>query len=210
MRRSFVAWRESEPRVVVGTGRLARRTVRTLRAVNWSGIQPVGLVEDEPHRNAGTDLPVLGVIAELPELVEKHHIEHVFIAVPAQSLRGCPPRLHSAFANGRGRATHRRPARDGRHDFHHDADSRHDRDWSAREPAPRPEHRRETRNGHPAVVAGDHSARPAYGRDCAHHQTDQPRPDSLPAGTLRPQRAVVHDAEVPARCASMRKQVDRR
>ena len=29
--------------LIVGTGRLARRTVRTLRVVNWSGIQTVGL-----------------------------------------------------------------------------------------------------------------------------------------------------------------------
>lgn len=68
--------------LIVGTGRLARRTVRTLRAVNWSGIQPVGYVEDEGHRGSGADLPVLGSLAELPELVEKHHIEHVFVALP--------------------------------------------------------------------------------------------------------------------------------
>ncbi len=68
--------------LVVGTGRLARRTVRTLRSVNWSGIQPVGYVEDEANRGSGADLPVLGAIAELPALVEKHHIEHVFVALP--------------------------------------------------------------------------------------------------------------------------------
>jgi Undecaprenyl-phosphate glucose phosphotransferase len=68
--------------LVVGTGRLARTTVRTLRVVRWSGIQPVGYVEDEGHRGSGTDLPVLGSIAELPALVERHHIEHVFVALP--------------------------------------------------------------------------------------------------------------------------------
>lgn len=68
--------------LIVGTGRLARRTVRTLRFVNWSGIQPVGYVEDEQNRGSGTDLPVLGSIAELPALVEKYHIEHVFVALP--------------------------------------------------------------------------------------------------------------------------------
>jgi Undecaprenyl-phosphate glucose phosphotransferase len=68
--------------LIVGTGRLARRTVRTLRAVNWSGIQPVGFVEDDGQRNPGCELPVLGAIAELPELVEKHHVEHVFVALP--------------------------------------------------------------------------------------------------------------------------------
>jgi Undecaprenyl-phosphate glucose phosphotransferase len=68
--------------LVVGTGRLARRTVRTLRVVNWSGIQPVGYVEDETHRGPATDLPVLGSIAELPMLVERFGVEHVFIALP--------------------------------------------------------------------------------------------------------------------------------
>lgn len=68
--------------LIVGTGRLARRTVRTLRAVNWSGIQPVGFVEDDGNCHSGCDLPVLGTIAQLPELVEKHHIEHVFVALP--------------------------------------------------------------------------------------------------------------------------------
>lgn len=68
--------------VIVGTGRLARRTERILRALNWSGIQPVGFVEDEPHRTTGTNLPIVGSIAELPQLVVQHHIEHVFVALP--------------------------------------------------------------------------------------------------------------------------------
>ena len=68
--------------LIVGTGRLARRTVRTLHTVNWSGIQPVGYVEDESHRGPAADLPVLGSLADLPALVERHHIEHVFVALP--------------------------------------------------------------------------------------------------------------------------------
>jgi Undecaprenyl-phosphate glucose phosphotransferase len=68
--------------LIVGTGRLARRTVRTLQAVNWSGIQSVGYVEDEIHRGPASDLPVVGNLMELPELVSRHHIEYVFIALP--------------------------------------------------------------------------------------------------------------------------------
>lgn len=88
-RASWVALRRLRARgvnqshaLIVGTSRLARRTARTLRAVSWSGIQPVGYVEDEGHRGPAADLPVVGSIAELPELVERHHIEHVFIALP--------------------------------------------------------------------------------------------------------------------------------
>jgi lipopolysaccharide/colanic/teichoic acid biosynthesis glycosyltransferase len=70
--------------LIVGTGRLARRTVRTLRSIKWSGIRAIGYVEDEAHRGpaAALDLPVVGSIAELPELVERHTIHHVFIALP--------------------------------------------------------------------------------------------------------------------------------
>jgi len=68
--------------LIIGTGRLARRTVRTLRTLSWSGIQPVGYVEDESHRGPIADLPIVGSISELPELVQKYHIEHVFISLP--------------------------------------------------------------------------------------------------------------------------------
>jgi Undecaprenyl-phosphate glucose phosphotransferase len=67
--------------LIVGTGRLARRTARTLRAAAWTGIQTVGYVEDDPGK-CPTDLPVVGTIPELPLLVERHHVEHVFIALP--------------------------------------------------------------------------------------------------------------------------------
>ncbi|MCE9562898.1 MAG: undecaprenyl-phosphate glucose phosphotransferase [Planctomycetes bacterium] len=68
--------------LIVGSGRLARRTVRTLRAVSWSGIQPFGYVEDEAHRGPAADLPVVGTIADLRELIALHNIHHVFIALP--------------------------------------------------------------------------------------------------------------------------------
>jgi len=67
--------------LIVGTGRLARQTARTLRHVRWTGIRTVGFVEDDPVK-IPTDIPVVGRIAELPDLVEKHHIEHVYIALP--------------------------------------------------------------------------------------------------------------------------------
>jgi Undecaprenyl-phosphate glucose phosphotransferase len=67
--------------LIVGTGRLARRTARTLSQLNWTGIQTVGYVEDDPGK-CPSDIPVVGRIEELPELVLRHHIEHVFIALP--------------------------------------------------------------------------------------------------------------------------------
>ncbi|HEX4612988.1 MAG TPA: undecaprenyl-phosphate glucose phosphotransferase [Urbifossiella sp.] len=67
--------------LIVGTGRLARRTTRTLKQLSWTGIQTVGYVEDDDGKYP-TDLPVVGRIDDLPELVTRHHVEHVFIALP--------------------------------------------------------------------------------------------------------------------------------
>ena len=85
--------------LVVGTGRLARRTVRTLRSINWSGIQTVGYVEDESHRGSAnaTALPIVGNIGELPELVQKYNIHHVFIALPLNRY-GDARRVFAALA----------------------------------------------------------------------------------------------------------------
>ncbi len=67
--------------LIVGTGRLARRTSRTFKLSSWMGIQTVAYVEDEPGK-VQCDRPVVGPIADLPRLIEELHIEHVFIALP--------------------------------------------------------------------------------------------------------------------------------
>lgn len=67
--------------VVVGSGRVARKTARALRRAGWMGIKNLGFVEDQPGRWAG-DLDVLGTTAELPQLIQRYGIEYVFIALP--------------------------------------------------------------------------------------------------------------------------------
>lgn len=67
--------------IVVGTGRVARKTARALRGTGWLGIKNVGFVEDQPSRWAG-DLDILGGVADLPRLVDKYQVSHVFICVP--------------------------------------------------------------------------------------------------------------------------------
>src|SRR5438552_1551708 len=59
--------------IIVGTGRVARRTARSLRLTRWLGIKNVGFVEDQPTRWC-SDLDILGTVADLPRLVEKYHI----------------------------------------------------------------------------------------------------------------------------------------
>jgi Undecaprenyl-phosphate glucose phosphotransferase len=67
--------------VIVGTGRVARKTARALRHASWMGIKNLGFVEDYPNHWAG-DLDILGTTADLPRLISQFHIEHVFISLP--------------------------------------------------------------------------------------------------------------------------------
>ena len=67
--------------LIVGSGRLARRTARALEAASWMGIRTVAYVDDDPGR-CPADKPVVGPLHDLHHLVEEHHIEHVFIALP--------------------------------------------------------------------------------------------------------------------------------
>jgi Undecaprenyl-phosphate glucose phosphotransferase len=67
--------------VIVGTGRVARKTARALRHASWMGFRNVGFVEDQPNRWT-SDLHILGTFADLPVLLQKYRIGHVFIALP--------------------------------------------------------------------------------------------------------------------------------
>jgi Undecaprenyl-phosphate glucose phosphotransferase len=67
--------------IIVGTGRVARRTAWALRHASWMGIKNLGFVEDQPNRWTG-DLNILGTTAELPRLIEQYGVEHVFISLP--------------------------------------------------------------------------------------------------------------------------------
>jgi Undecaprenyl-phosphate glucose phosphotransferase len=67
--------------IVVGTGRVARKTARAIRRASWMGLKNVGFVEDNPSQWS-SDLDVLGTTADLPKLVGKYQVSHVFIALP--------------------------------------------------------------------------------------------------------------------------------
>jgi Undecaprenyl-phosphate glucose phosphotransferase len=67
--------------VIVGTGRVARKTARSLRRASWMGIKNLGFIEDQPSRWT-SDLDVLGRFADLPGLIQKYNIAQVFIALP--------------------------------------------------------------------------------------------------------------------------------
>src|SRR5882724_7256146 len=89
--------------VIIGTGRVARKTARSLRSTGWLGIKNVGFVEEQPTRWC-SDLDILGTIADLPRLVEKYRVSHVFICLPMsryQDARRVFDTLSQAFVEVR-------------------------------------------------------------------------------------------------------------
>lgn len=67
--------------VIVGTGRTARKTAAALRGATWMGFRNVGYVEDNPTRWT-SDLDILGTVGDLPALIDRYKIDHVFICLP--------------------------------------------------------------------------------------------------------------------------------
>ena len=67
--------------IIVGTGRVARKTAKALRHASWMGIKNIGFVEDKVTKFTA-DLDVLGNTADLPRLIDKYKVEHIFIALP--------------------------------------------------------------------------------------------------------------------------------
>lgn len=67
--------------IIVGLGRVARKMAKTLEKNSWLGIKNLGFVENQRSRFS-QDLSCLGSFEELPELIKKLNVEHVFIALP--------------------------------------------------------------------------------------------------------------------------------
>ncbi len=67
--------------IIVGTGRAARKMARALQRVSWLGIKNIGFVDEKTNHLSG-DLDVLGSFTDLPGVIEKYGVRHVFVALP--------------------------------------------------------------------------------------------------------------------------------
>jgi Undecaprenyl-phosphate glucose phosphotransferase len=83
--------------VIVGTGRMGRLVCDTIEANNWTGLEPIGFVDDPGRVEPGL-LPRLGSLDDLGPLVERYSIDHVFVALPL-SRYGELPRVYRALEN---------------------------------------------------------------------------------------------------------------
>ncbi|HEV7221877.1 MAG TPA: undecaprenyl-phosphate glucose phosphotransferase [Pirellulales bacterium] len=66
---------------IVGAGRTGRVVAQTILRNSWTGLEAVGFV-DAPGKAEPAGLPRLGAIDQLGQIVERHQIDHVFVALP--------------------------------------------------------------------------------------------------------------------------------
>ena len=84
-RTSFRLWHQPsrERRVlIVGAGKTGRSVGSLMQNYNWAGLNLVGYLDDDNKKNG---LPILGTVASVREVVEKHQIEDVVVALPQRA-----------------------------------------------------------------------------------------------------------------------------
>jgi FlaA1/EpsC-like NDP-sugar epimerase len=75
--------------LIAGAGKAGVMVINEVRCNRRLGIHVMGFVDDNPYKK-GTNIqgiPVLGRIEEIPELVKKHGIDEVVIAIPSASYK---------------------------------------------------------------------------------------------------------------------------
>ena len=73
--------------LVVGAGNTAKQVTKELLGNSHLGMVPIGFVDDNfaKHGNMLCDLPVLGPLSSIRELIAKHDIAEIVIAMPSAS-----------------------------------------------------------------------------------------------------------------------------
>lgn len=71
--------------IVVGSGEVSEMIVGKIRWSPYLGYELVGVVNGEEDAEMLGDVPIIGKMGDLPELVEKHQIDEVLIALPEGS-----------------------------------------------------------------------------------------------------------------------------
>jgi FlaA1/EpsC-like NDP-sugar epimerase/lipopolysaccharide/colanic/teichoic acid biosynthesis glycosyltransferase len=75
--------------LVVGAGEAGAMVARELRANPQLDMEPVAFVDDDPAKRGTVihGLPVLGICAQIPELVEHHRIQRIIVTMPSVPLQ---------------------------------------------------------------------------------------------------------------------------
>ncbi len=66
--------------IIIGSGVVAAQLIRRLRTQRQFGLDPVGILDDDPHHVESLDLPTLGRLEDLPTVLDTHRVDRVMIA----------------------------------------------------------------------------------------------------------------------------------
>lgn len=75
--------------LVVGAGNAGRAIAEKLLDHPATGLKPIGFADDDPEK-VGSDfrgLPVLGTTGDVRELIRKHEVDTVFLALPVEAYK---------------------------------------------------------------------------------------------------------------------------
>jgi len=88
--------------LIVGTGSIARDIARMVQAQGWMGLSLAGFVTENGEDDPPDDLPILGTLGSVPDVIRAHDIAEVVIALPredANDLRDFVNRLQTLPVN---------------------------------------------------------------------------------------------------------------
>jgi len=70
--------------LVIGAGAVGQRVAEMIAAYEWTGLSFVGYLDDDPAKR-WAQLPVLGRLEEVSEIVQRERIDDVVLALPPQA-----------------------------------------------------------------------------------------------------------------------------
>ena len=75
--------------LIIGAGNLGKEIAYKLQAHRELGFEAVGFLDDDPGKSGSQffDVPVLGTLREVEEVLDEHRIDHVYIALPLEAHR---------------------------------------------------------------------------------------------------------------------------
>ncbi len=81
--------REAERVLIIGAGKVGRECAKRVQAQAWTGLTLVGYMDDDPEKQGEVyeGAPVLGPLAQTPEVVKSRQIDEVIIALPLRAHR---------------------------------------------------------------------------------------------------------------------------
>jgi exopolysaccharide biosynthesis polyprenyl glycosylphosphotransferase len=81
--------RGSERVLIIGAGKVGRECAKRVWEQAWTGLTLVGYMDDDPEKQNQTyeGVPVLGPLAQTPDVVRKQQVDEVIIALPLRAHR---------------------------------------------------------------------------------------------------------------------------